>query len=353
MIAEERHKRMPDCLTYARAFLSSSECSSSESRLIFCHPDFPSQRVSPCKPTTLHFTKVLNSTIQKQMFNHPPNMSEIQQATNKTPKMNSKRRTWVRERRQVQVDRGTPEQPDRSAEEETISGVPSPTSVRRRASVQDSSTSSTLLTPPTVSEERSTKSCPPSAIRITLNPPALESTSSEPVEGAAQLVTPNTTEIVTQTAVEDTSEVDSTGPSHTTEIPASVSLSTGEHQTFATLANRNFHIPLSASLNTSSLILFKHDTPSLERFRLLHNQLFIELARVVEEQFQSPPFPETNAEAYKQREDLMLGLLTEVVPALNHLTETIGKEVKSSIQNHNAGLRLWVGERDQKKEERS
>jgi len=186
-----------------------------------------------------------------------------------------------------------------------------------------------------------------------LNPPALESTSSESVEAAAQLVTPNTTEIVTQTAIQDTSEIDSTVPSHTAEIPASVSLSTSEHQTFATLANRNFHIPLSASLNTSSLILFKHDTPSLERFRLLHNQLFIELARVVEEQFQSPPFPETNVEAYKQREDLMLGLLTEVVPALNHLTETIGKEVKSSIQNHNAGLRLWVGERDQKKEESS
>lgn len=193
-------------------------------------------------------------------------------------------------------------------------------------------------------------SCPPSAIRITLNPPALESTTTEPVEAAAQLVTPNNTEIVTQTATKETSELDSTGPSHTTETSSSVSLGTSEHQTFVTLTNYNFHVPPTASLNTASLILFKHDTPSLERFRLLHNQLFIELARVVEEQFKSPPFPETNTEAYKQREDLMLGLLTEVVPALNHLTETVGREVKSSIQKHDAGLRLWVGDRDQKKE---
>ena len=72
---------------------------------------------------------------------------------------------------------------------------------------------------------------------------------------------------------------------------------------------------------------------------------------MVEEQFQPPPFPETTTEAYKQREDLMMGLLTEVVPALNHLTESIGKGVKSSIQNYNAGLRLWVGDRDQKEKD--
>lgn len=277
-------------------------------------------------------------------------MSETQQATNKAPKMNSKRRTWLRERRQVQVDRGTPEQPDPSAEEDTISGVLSPTSAQRRASVQDSSTSSTLLTPPTVFEEWSTKSCPPSAMRITLDQPALKSTSTEPVEAATKLMTPNTIEIVSQPATKDTSELVSTDPTRSTEFSTSVPISASEHQIFATLANCNFHVPPSASLNTSSLILFKHDTPSLERFRLLHNQLFTELARVVEEQFQPPLFPETNAEAYKQREDLMMGLLTEVVPALNHLTETVGKEVKSGMQKHNAGLRLWVGDRGQKDE---
>lgn len=277
-------------------------------------------------------------------------MSETQQAIVKIPKMNSKRRTWVRERRQVQVDREIPEQPDLSAEEDTISVVPTPTGGQRRASVQDSSTNSTLLTPPTVSEEWSTKSCPPSAIRITLNPPALETTTSEPIEAAAQLIAPSATEIVSQTATKDTSQFESTGSSRTTETSTSVTLGTSEHQVFATLANYNFHNPPSASLDTSSVILFKHDTPSLERFRLLHNQLFIELARVVEEQLQPPSCPETNVEAYKQREDLMLGLLTEVVPALNHLTETVGKEVKSSIQKHDAGLRLWVGNRHQMEE---
>jgi hypothetical protein len=33
---------------------------------------------------------------------------------------------------------------------------------------------------------------------------------------------------------------------------------------------------------------------------------------------------------------------------LNHLTERVGKEVKTSVQNYNAGLRLWAGEREQK-----
>jgi hypothetical protein len=47
----------------------------------------------------------------------------------------------------------------------------------------------------------------------------------------------------------------------------------------------------------------------------------------------------------------MMGLLTDVVPALNHLTESVGKEVKSSIENYNAGLRLWVGEREKKEAE--
>jgi hypothetical protein len=274
-------------------------------------------------------------------------MSEIEQPTT-IPKMNSKRRTWVQERRQVQIDRKVAEQSDQSAEETTISS--SPTGTQRRASVQDISTTVTFLTPPTVSEEWTTKSCPSSAIRITLDPPTPGCTSSTPIKVGPELVIPNTIEIASHTATKDTLHLTSAGPSHTTETSINITPSTSEHQIFATLANHNFHIPPSASLNTSSIILFKQDTPSLERFRLLHNQLFIELGRVVEEQFQPPLFPETNAEAYKQREDLMMGLLTDVVPALNHLTERVGKEVKASIQNYNAGLRLWVGEGEQKEE---
>jgi hypothetical protein len=274
-------------------------------------------------------------------------MSEIEQPTT-IPKMNSKRRTWIQKRRQVEIDRKVAEQSDQGAEETTISS--SPTGAQRRASVQDISTTVTFLTPPTVSEEWTTKSCPSSAIRIILDPPTPGCTSPTPIKVAPELVTPNTMEVASQTAIMNTPDFDSTGPSGTTKTSTNLAPSTSEHQTFATLANHNFHIPPSASLNTPSLILFKHDTPSLERFRLLHNQLFIELGRVVEEQFQPPLFPETNAEAYKQREDLRMGLLTDVVPALNHLTERVGKEVKASIQNYNAGLRLWVGEGEQKEE---
>jgi hypothetical protein len=270
-------------------------------------------------------------------------MSEIEQATITTPKMNSKRRTWVQERRQVQVDRKVAEQTDQGAEEPTI--LSSPTGAQRRASVQDISTTVTFLTPPTESEEWTTRSCPSSAIRITLDPPTPGRTSPTPIKVAPELLTPDPVEVVSTI---NTPDLNSTGPSLTTETSTNITPSTSEHHIFATLANHNFHIPPSASLNTPSLILFKHDTPSLERFRLLHNQLFIELGRVVEEQFQLPPFPETNTEAYKQREDIMMGLLTDVVPALNHLTERVGKEVKASIQNYNAGLRLWAGEREQK-----
>jgi hypothetical protein len=273
-------------------------------------------------------------------------MSGIQQATD-TQKMNSKRRTWVQERRQVQKERRIAEQSDQSAEGNMITSEGSPTGTLRRASVQDTSTTTTLLTPPTISEEWSTKSCPPSAIRITLDPPASESTAHESIETAPEVTTHNTVEV--ETATKDAIDFDSTRPN--AESSTSLMPSTSEHHIFATLADRNFHIPPSASLNNSSLILFKHDTPSLERFRLLHNQLFIEVGRVVEEQLQPPPFPETHAEAYRQREDLMMGLLTDVVPALNHLTESVGKEVKSSIENYNAGLRLWVGEREKKEAE--
>jgi hypothetical protein len=72
-------------------------------------------------------------------------MSEIEQPTT-IPNMNSKRRTWVQERRQVQIDRKVAEQSDQSAEETTISS--SPTGTQRRASVQDISTTVTFLTPP-------------------------------------------------------------------------------------------------------------------------------------------------------------------------------------------------------------
>lgn len=275
-------------------------------------------------------------------------MSGIQQARD-THKMNSKRRTWVQERRQVQKDRKIAEQSDQSAEGNMITSEGSPIGTLRRASVQDTSTTTTLLTPPTTSEEWSTKSCPPSAIRITLDPPASESTAHEFIETASEVTTPETVEV--EAAIKDATDFDSTCPSRTAESSTSLMPATSEHHIFATLANRNFHIPPSASFNTSSLILFKHDTPSLERFRLLHNQMFIELGRVVEEQLQPSPFPGTHADAYRQREDLMMGLLTDVVPALNHLTERVGKEVKSSIQNSNAGLRLWVGERDKKEAE--
>ncbi|CAD0113686.1 unnamed protein product [Aureobasidium uvarum] len=237
-------------------------------------------------------------------------MSEVQQTPNHTaPKTKSKRRTWLQHRRQVQIEREIAEQPDRSAGDMSCSQISG--GAQRRASVQGTNTT-TLMTPPTEFEEWSTKSCPPSAIRNVHNPPAARSETPESIEAAPQISTPDTI--------------------------------------FSTLAGHNFFIPPSASLGTASLILFKHNTPSLERFRLLHNQLFIELGRVVEEQLQPPPIPETSTEAYRQREELMLGLLTEVVPALNHLTERVGKEVKSGIQKHQAALRLWTGERSQKEE---
>lgn len=189
----------------------------------------------------------------------------------------------MQERRQVEIDRRTAEQPDPGVEVDTISSVPSSTGAQRRASVQDTSTATTLSTPPTASEEWSTKSCPPSAIRITLNPPAPTPTMPEPIEAALEVNTPDIIEIASQTGTKDMLGLDSIISKHTTEPSASVTPNTSEQQIFATLANRNFHIPPSASLNSPSLILFKHDTPSLERFRLLHNQLFIELVSQTED----------------------------------------------------------------------
>ncbi|CAD0097328.1 unnamed protein product [Aureobasidium vineae] len=277
-------------------------------------------------------------------------MSEVQQTPNHmAPKIKSKRKTWLQHRRQVQIEREIAEQPDQSAEDD-MSPSQNFEGAQRRASVQGTDTT-TLMTPPIEFEEWSTKSCPPSAIRNAHNPPAARSTTPESIEAAPRVSTPRIMEIASQTAPKITITTDPTPVSHISRTTISTTApSMSEHQIFAMLAGHNFFIPPSASLNTTSLILFKHDTPSLERFRLLHNQLFIELGRVVEEQLQPPPFPETSTEAYRQREELMLGLLTEVVPALNHLTERVGKEVKSGIQKHQAGLRLWAGERGQKEE---
>ncbi|CAD0097432.1 unnamed protein product [Aureobasidium mustum] len=276
-------------------------------------------------------------------------MSDLQQNTKAASKTKSKRRTWVQERRQNQIER-------KLAEEDTISSMPTQVfdGALRRASVQG--IHATLMTPPLEPEE--TKSCPPSALRHIDNPPAAKSSISESVKIAPQL--PDAMEAASQTvpgimidtgltaasyAVDTTRRATTTNTTRSTTTPGM-----SEHQTFATLAEHKFFIPPTASLDASSLILFKHDAPSLERFRLLHNQLFIELGRVVEEQLQPPAFPETNTEAYAQKERLMLGLLTEVVPALNHLTERVGKEIKSSMEKHEAGLRLWAGERKQKEE---
>lgn len=218
---------------------------------------------------------------------------------------------------------------------------------QRRASVQG--IDFTLMTPPIEPDEWTTKSCPTSAIRNIHNLPAARSSTAESAKVTQQLseVMVAASQKVPRITVDDEStNANNTANTATSTMAPGVS----EHQAFATLADHNFFIPPTASLNSSSLILFKHDTPSLERFRLLHNQLFIELGRVVEEQLQPPAFPETNAEAYRQKEQLMLGLLTEVIPALNHLTERVGKEIKSGMEKHGAGLRLWAGERRQKEE---
>ncbi|KAH0031813.1 hypothetical protein KCU60_g11583, partial [Aureobasidium melanogenum] len=282
---------------------------------------------------------------------HPPDMSDIQQNTKAPSKTKGKRRTWVQERRQNQIDR-------RLAEDDAISGMSTQIfeSAQRRASVQG--IDATLMTPSIEPDEWTTKSCPTSALRNIQNLSATRSTAPESVELPSQF--PELMKVVSQSIPRITIDTTSVAASHTADTTkssttADTTTSTmapgmSEHQTFATLADHNFFIPPTASLNASSLILFKHDTPSLERFRLLHNQLFIELGRVVEEQLQPPQFPETNAEAYGQKEQLMLGLLTEVVPALNHLTERVGKEIKSSMEKHEAGLRLWAGERRQKEE---
>lgn len=279
-------------------------------------------------------------------------MSDIQQTPKTASKTKSKRRTWVQERRQNQFDR-------RLVEDDPISSMSTQIfeDAQRRASVQG--IDATLMTPPIEPEECTTQSCPTSAIHDIHHLPAARAVTPESVKVASQL--PDAIDAASQkvpTITIDTSSVTASNTADTTTRSSTTAETTrstttagmSEHQTFATLAEHNFFIPPTASLNASSLILFKHDTPSLERFRLLHNQLFIELGRVVEEQLQPPQFAETNAEAYGQKEQLMLGLLTEVVPALNHLTERVGKEIKSSMEKHEAGLRLWAGERKQKEE---
>lgn len=139
----------------------------------------------------------------------------------------------MQERRQVQIDRRTAEQPDPGVEVDTISGAPSSTGAQRRASVQDTSTTTTLLTPPTASEEWSTKSCPPSAIRITLNPPAPTPIMPEPIEAALEVNTSDIIEIASQTATKDMFGLDSTISKHTTEPSAGVAPNTSEQQTYA------------------------------------------------------------------------------------------------------------------------
>lgn len=56
-----------------------------------------------------------------------------------------------------------------------------------------------------------------------------------------------------------------------------------------------------------------------------------------------------SAEKYKEKEEVMMGLLVETVPALNHLAETIGKVVGRSITRQGAGLRIWAGQRGESK----
>ncbi|KAG9947401.1 glutathione S-transferase, partial [Aureobasidium melanogenum] len=342
------------------AFPNEMKHRSSESPLLFDH-FYPSLKGEPWlkkyldskrrKPYSMgvfrHYPE-----LDRQNTVHQPDMSDIQQNTKATFKTKSKRRTWVQERRQNQIDR--------RLEEDTISVMPTQVfeGAQRRASVQG--IDATLMTPPIEPDEWTTKSCPTSAIRNVHNLPPARATALESVEPPPQL--PESMDTVSQNVPIITIDTSSAPASHTADTTTRSTSTTAdtttgtlapgmcEHQTFATLADNNFFIPPTASLNASSLILFKHDTPSLERFRLLHNQLFIELGRVVEEQLQPPQFPETNAEAYGQKEQLMLGLLTEVVPALNHLTERVGKEIKSSMEKHDAGLRLWAGERRQKEE---
>lgn len=281
-------------------------------------------------------------------------MSEIHQTPMITApkKIQGRRKPWTQRHQQKRTADLITREPQGAAELETAAGseaqitfnMPPQASeiTQRRASVQ-------ILTPPTISVEwSSTQSCPSPEVgnvQVTAGP---EPATPENTKAASQHNNPTqeTVKTTSQTTPRTTFDRDPTVPSRTATTSVSTVSSTSQHQIFTTLADHHFFVPPNASLNTSSLILFKHNTPSLERFRLLHNQLFIELGRVVEEQLQPSLNPETNAEAYSQREEIMLGLLIDVVPALNHLTETIGKEVKSGIQKHRAGLRLWVGEKE-------
>ncbi|KAI5202677.1 hypothetical protein E4T38_05442 [Aureobasidium subglaciale] len=273
--------------------------------------------------------------------NHLSDMSEIHRSPKTVQKPKSRRQAWVHRRRQIQTDQENKKQPEQSAENPNTTLGPTASTIstmapqtfdgaRRRASLQGIGSTLNFLTPPTESKDWSSPQSCPSPAGDDLND--------------AVTHRPATPEIIKVTHQTDNSETMGVG------LQITPRTTFDRDPILTTLGDHDFFIPPTASLNASSLILFKHSTPSLERIRLLHNQLFIELGRVVEEQLQPAMSPEMSAEAYSLKEELMLGLLTEVVPALNHLTERVGKEVKSGIQKHRAGLRLWAGERGQKKE---
>jgi hypothetical protein len=258
----------------------------------------------------------------------------------------SKRRVWTRNQRaihpiQVQTTATKPEAKATISECEEMLLKHSDTTVQRRASIQ----TTPFVTPSTTSVEwASTQSCPSPAL-----------SDSAVATQNTHLPTPNTVNETNPITPRSTFDVEANNQIAAAAAAAAAADSTmsssSQHQLFSTLADHDFFIPPSASINNASLILFKNHTPSLDRFRMLHNQLFIELGRVVEEQLQPCLLPEANAQAYKLKEDVMLGLLTDVMPALNHFIESVGKEVKTGMQKHRAGLRLWAGERGQKNQE--
>ncbi|KAI5243163.1 glutathione S-transferase [Aureobasidium subglaciale] len=311
-------------------------------------------------PLRLHRSEPSQSRLLES--NHLSDMSEIHRSPKTVQKPKSRRQAWVHRRRQLQTDQENKKQPEQSAENpNTTLGPTAPTistmapqtldGARRRASLQGIGSTLNFLTPPTESKEwSSTQSCPSPAVCDLNDAVTHRPTTPEISKVAHQTDNSETIRVNLQITPRTTFDHDPVPASRIAATSCNNISSTSEHKILTTLSNHDFFIPPNASLNASSLILFKHSTPSLERFRLLHNQLFIELGRVVEEQLQPTMSPEMSAEAYSLKEELMLGLLTEVVPALNHLAERVGKEAKSGIQKHRAGLRLWAGERGQKKE---
>ncbi|KAI5200709.1 hypothetical protein E4T39_05551 [Aureobasidium subglaciale] len=276
-------------------------------------------------------------------------MSEIHQSPKTVSKPKSRRPAWVQRRRQIQTDQANAKESEQSAvNPNTTLGFGDRTTstmapqnfdgAQRRASLQGIGSTLNFLNPPTESKEgSSTRSCPFPAVHDLTDPAAHRPATPEIIKVASQIDTSRTVGAGLQITPRTTFDRDPIPANRTAATPFSNISSTSEHMILTTLADHDYFIPPTASLNASSLILFKHSTPSLERFRLLHNQLFIELGRVVEEQLQPTVSPQMSAEAYSLKEELMLGLLTEVVPALNHLTERVS-------------LRLWAGERGQKEE---